>query len=324
MGGIWRPMRQKQVAFSHALQPGYGDQPPLYNWLFYCFGKSLRRVGRRARLPLKNATLLVSCVFSGLPARKVAGGRDTAWICRPLVLLSLPAVFLLAQRDLTHQHRRLRRRGVLPGRAGADGGTAVGGELRASRSGCRRILAKYNFAIIPVAAVVALLLEPGTAAIGSQLAADGDHRGWSRRCGPHVYWVVTHLDTATGDTLTKMRAAASHEAPQPADGRLAVAGIDCQMLRVDARRLRRRLSRASPHHLRRVQRMDAGDRPDARHQHDPGLRVHDGCDATLMRPKWTLTFFVAFPPICVKADAAGCPQKGPGAIMQVDRRSSGP
>lgn len=72
-GGDLASDEAQQVAFSHALQLGYGDQPPLYNWLFYCFGKVFG-VSVDTLAFLKNATLLVSCIFLGLAARKVAGG----------------------------------------------------------------------------------------------------------------------------------------------------------------------------------------------------------------------------------------------------------
>ncbi|MEK1895419.1 MAG: glycosyltransferase family 39 protein [Rhizobium sp.] len=311
-GGDLASDEAQQVAFSHALQLGYGDQPPLYNWLFYCFGKVFG-VSVDTLAFLKNATLLVSCIFLGLAARKVAGGRDTAWIS-VLGLLSLPAIFLLSQRDLTHSVGAfaavafflyvLARMAERP---------SVGNYALLGAAAGIGFLAKYNFAIIPVATVIALLLEPGlrrlvlswrlsvTIAVGLVVA------------GPHVYWVVTHLDTATGDTLTKMRAATSNEAPSQlrAAWQLLASIVKCSALTLAVfavvyRGHIRTIFAATSEWTRVIGRILVISMIEV-------FVIMLAVDATLMRPKWISIFFVAFPLyLAFKVDAAGV--HVPGAI----------
>ncbi|MBB3399143.1 MULTISPECIES: glycosyltransferase family 39 protein [unclassified Rhizobium] len=314
-GGDLGSDEAEQIRLAHALQLGYGDQPPLYNWLFYCFGKVFG-VSVDTLAFLKNATLLVSCIFLGLAARKVVGARDTAWIS-VLGLLSLPAIFLLSQRDLTHSVGAFAAVAfflyvlALMAERPSTGNYALLGA--AAGVG---LLAKYNFAIIPVATVVALLLEPGmrrlvlnwrlavTIAIGLAVA------------GPHVYWVMTHLDTATGDTLTKMRGVATHEAPVQlvAAWQLLASIVKCSaltlaILAVVYRGHIRTILTASSEWTRVIGRM---------------LLICMflvfvimlAVDATMMRPKWITIFFVAFPLyLAFKVDAAGI--QVPGATRKL-------
>jgi len=304
-GGDLASDEAQQVAFSHALQLGYGDQPPLYNWLFYCFGKVFG-VSVDTLAFVKNATLLASCIFLGLAARKVVRERETAWIA-VLGFLSLPAVFLLSQRDLTHSVGAFAVVAfflyalVLMADRPSSGSYALLGAVAGMG-----FLAKYNFAIIPVATVIALLLEPGlrrlvlnwrlavTIAVGLVVA------------GPHVYWALTHLDSATGDTLTEMRAAASSEVPSQltAAWQLLASIVKCSALTlaifaVVYRGHIRTIFAATSEWTRVIGRMLVISMILV-------FMIMLAVDATLMRPKWISIFFVVFPLyLAFKVDAAG-------------------
>ncbi len=314
-GGDLGSDEAEQIRLAHTLQLGYGDQPPLYNWMFYCLSKAFG-VSIDTLAFLKNATLLASCVFLGLSARKVVGGRDTAWIA-VLCLLSLPAVFLLAQRDLTHSIGAFAAVAFFLDVLAltAERPSAENYGLLGAAAGIG-FLAKYNFAIIPVAAVVALLLEPGmrrlvlnwrlmvTNAVGLAVA------------GPHVYWVVTHLDKATGDTLTKMRGVASHEAfsqlmaaCQLVESIVKCSALTLAIFAVVYRAHLRTIFAASSEWTRVIGRMIVISMILV-------FALMIAVDATLMRPKWISIYFVAFPLyLAFKVDAAGV--QVPGAIMKL-------
>jgi len=314
-GGDLASDEAEQVALSHALQFGYGDQPPLYNWVFYCFA-TVFGVSVDTLAFMKNATLLMSCLFLGLAARKVVGERDTAWISM-LGFLSLPAVFLLSQRDLTHSI------GAFAAVAlflyvltlVAERPSAGNYALLGAAAGLG-FLAKYNFAIIPVATVVALLLEPSlrrlvlnwrlaaTIAVGLAVVA------------PHVYWAVTHLDAATGDTVTKMRAASSHGMPlqliaalELVESIVKCCALTIAVLAVVYRGHLRTIFAASSEWTRVIGRMLVVSMFLV-------FVIMLAVDATMMRPKWISIFFVAFPLyLACKVDAAGV--HVPGAISKL-------
>jgi len=304
-GGDLGSDEAEQIRLAHALQLGYGDQPPLYNWLFYCFGKVFG-VSVDTLAFLKNATLLASCVFLGLAARKLMGARDSVWIA-VLGLLSLPAVFLLAQRDLTHSIGAFAAVAFfLYVLARMDERASTGNYALLGAAAGIGFLAKYNFAIIPVATVVALLLEPGmrrlvlnwrlavTIAVGLVVA------------GPHVYWALTHLDAAAGDTVSKMQGVASHAAPIQllAAWQLLASIVKCSaltlaILAVVYRGHIRAIFVASSEWTRVIGWMLAISMFLV-------FAIMLAVDATIMRPKWISIFFVAFPLyLALKVDAAG-------------------
>lgn len=205
----------EQAFLSQALQLGYGAQPPFYNWLQYglgaVFGPSLATM-----TALKNLLLFLCCLFYGLAAREILQQKRLALIAM-LGVLTLPPIFLLAQRDLSHTVAALfavslflygfLRTLIRPSLGGyALTGLAVG----------IGFIAKYNFALVPVAAVIAILPEPNlrarlfdwrtvvALAIAALIAL------------PHGWWILENLGSASKGTLIEMREA-------HAEGRLAQA-----------------------------------------------------------------------------------------------------
>ncbi|MGH6806727.1 MAG: ArnT family glycosyltransferase, partial [Ensifer adhaerens] len=148
----------EQAFVSQFLRFGYGPQPPFYNWLQYGLGAVLGPSLATMTL-LKNLLLFLCCLFYGLAAREVLADRRLALIAM-LGVLTLPPIFLLAQRDLSHTVAALLavslflygflRTLARPSLAGyALTGVAVGVGF----------IAKYNFALVPAAAVIAILPE---------------------------------------------------------------------------------------------------------------------------------------------------------------------
>jgi len=190
---------------------GYGRQPPFYNWLqagvIQLIGPSVLAISL-----VKNLLLFLTCLFYGLAARIVLRDQRLAAIAM-LGVIAMPAVSLLAQRDLTHAVatlfttslftyaflRTLTRPSLWHYMLT---GLAVGIGL----------IAKYNFIIVPVAAILAILPE-----------ADLRRRIFDLRlipalivaaviCLPHGLWVLGNFTEATAGTIDVMRKDASGNA----------------------------------------------------------------------------------------------------------------
>jgi 4-amino-4-deoxy-L-arabinose transferase-like glycosyltransferase len=194
----------EQVMLSQFLMLGYGRQPPFYNWLQYgvmhMIGPSIF-----ALTLLKNALLFLCCLFFGLAARQLSERRDVS-AAAILGVLCLPAVTVLSQRDLSHAVALLfcvslflyAFFGALTRPAlwrYALTGVAIGIGM----------IAKYNFIVVPIAALVAILPE-----------AELRRRLFDRRliativiaaliCLPHALWFVGNIDAATDGTIDEMR-----------------------------------------------------------------------------------------------------------------------
>ncbi|MCA1441502.1 glycosyltransferase family 39 protein [Ensifer sp. IC4062] len=189
---------------SQFLQLGYGRQPPFYNWLQYGLAQSIG-TSLATLSVLKNSLLFFSCLFYGLAARLVLNDWRLSGIAM-LGVLTLPPVFLLAQRDLSHTVaalftvslfvygflRTLTRPTLF---SYLLTGIAVGIGM----------ISKYNFVLIPISAVIAVLPErdlrtrifdwrtlPAIAIAGLIVL-------------PHSYWLLQNLDFASGGTLNVMR-----------------------------------------------------------------------------------------------------------------------
>lgn len=195
----------QQLFFAQWLSVGYDTQPPFYNWVQYwvvqLLGDSVLAVSL-----LKNLTLFLSYLLVGLTAQLVIRDRVLAVIAT-LGLITLPQVGYEAQRDLTHTisvlfaacmfvfffFRAVQRPSALDY---ALAGVALG----------IGILSKYNFVLLPLAAVLALLPD-------RQLRA----RLFDPRVllallvaalivAPHALWFLDHLNEATGRTVGKLTA----------------------------------------------------------------------------------------------------------------------
>ncbi|MDI7861215.1 glycosyltransferase family 39 protein [Rhizobiaceae bacterium n13] len=195
----------EQIFYSQWLLPGYGPQPPLYNWLqmamFAFTGPTL--VGLAV---LKNAMLFSCYVFLALAATQTL--KDTRMqAVSVLALLTLPQVSFIAQQDLTHTVALLATSAMfiyalfLTIRTGNAAAYALVG--LATGLG---FLAKYNFVLLPVAAFLALAMDKRfrdrivdrrifiAFAIAGVVAL------------PHGLWLIDNLGAATTDTLGKMAA----------------------------------------------------------------------------------------------------------------------
>lgn len=205
----------EQAFVSQFLRLGYGSQPPFYNWLQYGFGAVLGPSLATMTL-LKNLLLFFCCLFYGLAAREVLAGRRLAVIAM-LGVLTLPPIFLLAQRDLSHTVAALfavslflygfLRTLARPSLAGyALTGLAVG----------IGFIAKYNFALVPAAAVLAILPEPNLRARLFDWRILVSFAVAALIALPHGWWILENLGSASNSTLIEMREA-------HAEGRLAQA-----------------------------------------------------------------------------------------------------
>jgi 4-amino-4-deoxy-L-arabinose transferase-like glycosyltransferase len=193
----------EQTLLSQWMLAGYGSQPPFYNWLQHgaieIFGMSLLTLAG-----LKNLLLFGAYLFYYLAARQVMDDKRLAVIAA-LGLLTIPQVAFEAQRDLSHTvaaifgsslflYALLRLLSapsflafLLFGVA-----TGIGG------------ITKYNFALLPLAAGLAVLM-------------DRDMRrtvlNWRLLPAavlalaiitPHALWLVDNFQDAGGHTMKKL------------------------------------------------------------------------------------------------------------------------
>ncbi|NKK82456.1 ArnT family glycosyltransferase [Rhizobium leguminosarum] len=195
----------EQAFRSQWLAAGYGPQPPFYNWLQYTVFR-FAGVSLTALSIVKNLLLFSSYVLYGLTARLIL--RDKALVAiATLGLLTIPQMAFEMQRDLTHTVAvffsasiffygfiRSLKQPSLASYFIAGIGIGFG------------LLAKYNFAILPAAALIAALSDARlrlrifdwrlalTAVVALIITL------------PHLFWLKDNLDFATARTLEKMTA----------------------------------------------------------------------------------------------------------------------
>ncbi|MCA1403367.1 glycosyltransferase family 39 protein [Ensifer sp. IC3342] len=193
---------------SQFLQLGYGPQPPFYNWLQYGLAQSIG-TSLATLSVLKNSLLFFSCLFYGLAARLVLSNWRLSAMAM-LGVLTLPPVFLLAQRDLSHTVAALFTVSLfLYGFLRTLTRPTLFSYLLTGIAVGIGIISKYNFVLIPISAIIAVLPErdlrtrifdwrilPAIAIAGLIVL-------------PHSYWLLQNLDFASGGTLNEMR---EHEA----------------------------------------------------------------------------------------------------------------
>ena len=198
----------QQILWTQQLQWGYGAQPPLYTWLQWGVNQLLGPSVSALAL-VKHALIALSCVFMWLAARALMGQRAAWWTAGSLFLL--PAFGWYAISDLTHTIlviamtcgawwlllRIVRRQGRDCVREFAALGVVCG---------CG-ILAKYSFALMLAALLLALLSVPE-----SRRALFGWGWWWTVLIGlilvaPHGWWLLSHWHLASAGTLRKMEVA---------------------------------------------------------------------------------------------------------------------
>ncbi|MBY5437946.1 ArnT family glycosyltransferase [Rhizobium leguminosarum] len=195
----------EQAFRSQWLAAGYGPQPPFYNWLQYTVFQ-FAGVSLTALSIVKNLLLFISYLLYGLTARLVL--RDKALVAiATLGLLTIPQMAFEMQRDLTHTVAVFFSASIFfYGFIRSLKQPSLGSYLIAGIGIGFGLLAKYNFAILPAAALLAALsdarLRPRifdwrlvlTAAVALVIIL------------PHLFWLKDNLDFATARTLEKMTA----------------------------------------------------------------------------------------------------------------------
>lgn len=194
----------EQAFLSQFLRLGYGPQPPFYNWLQYGLSQAIGTSLATMTL-LKNGLLFLCCLFYGLAARLVLGDRHLSAIAM-FGVLSLPPVFLLAQRDLSHTVAALFAVSLfLYGFLRTLTRPSLFSYLLTGIAVGIGAISKYNFVLVPIAAIIAILPERDLRArifdwrILAAIAAA------AIIATPHGIWVLQNLDAASSGTLDEMK-----------------------------------------------------------------------------------------------------------------------
>ena len=192
----------EQILWTQQLSMGYGSQPPLYTWLQWLvnqvFGPSVLSLA-----VLKHSLLALIYAFMYLAAREVLDVRGAFWASASMLLI--PALGWYSVRDQTHTTLvaamvcaawwLLLRIARKP--------RALDFALLGLVCGLG-MLAKYSFALVAVAMLVAAL------SVGATRRALLSHGWWwAPIVGllvvlPHAVWLFSHLGEATAETIEKM------------------------------------------------------------------------------------------------------------------------
>ncbi|MDX0133192.1 glycosyltransferase family 39 protein [Sinorhizobium meliloti] len=214
----------EQALLSQYLLLGYGAQPPFYNWLQYgvvaLFGISVASLAI-----VKNGLLFLFLLFYGLTARLLSSSRLAPAVA-VLGVLTLPPVFLLSQRDLSHTVAALFAVSLF-----------LYGFFRALKSPPKvshyllvgvavglGAISKYNFVILPVAALLAILPEAKLRKYLFDWRVLASVAVCAMIVAPHACWIVNNLGHATGVTVAEMKEGAdSARLPHAIQGLVSLA-----------------------------------------------------------------------------------------------------
>ncbi len=193
----------EQILLSQWFAFGYNSQPPFYNWLQYGV-TSLVGVSLFSLSVLKCTMLFSAYIFYWLTARLTLKNNSLV-VVATLGLLTVPQIVFEAQRDLTHSVAT-----IFAGSLFLYGffrtlktPTALSYAIVGIATGIG-IISKYNFALLPAAALVAALIDSDfrkrlfdirlilTIVISIAIVL------------PHALWFLNHLDLAIDRTLHKM------------------------------------------------------------------------------------------------------------------------
>jgi 4-amino-4-deoxy-L-arabinose transferase-like glycosyltransferase len=302
----------QQLFFSQSLSLGYDSQPPFYNWLQYG-AVHILGVTVAALTVLKNLLLLLSYVFIGLTADLMLRDRRLA-VVATLGLVTITQVSFEAQRDLTHTVAVLLAAclflNALVKTLQAPAAWTYG--LLGVAAGIG-VLSKYNFVLLPLAALIAVLVD-----------RDFRARVFDRRVlltvviaagivAPHAWWFLDHVGVATDRTLGKLIDGDASRIKQIAEGLGALAGAVAAfavppllVFRIAfGRRLWPAWKAGSPM-SRLIGRMFAASLVLL-------VLLVLFAGAGDIRPRWLLPFFFPLPLwLCLKIEAAGdVPEVGP-------------
>ncbi|MDW9477888.1 glycosyltransferase family 39 protein [Sinorhizobium meliloti] len=214
----------EQALLSQYLLLGYGAQPPFYNWLQYgvvtLFGISVASLAI-----VKNGLLFLFLLFYGLTARLLSSSRLAPAVA-VLGVLTLPPVFLLSQRDLSHTVAALFAVSLfLYGFFRAlKSPPKVGHYLLVGVAVGLGAISKYNFVILPVAALLAILPEAKLRKYLFDWRVLASVAVCAMIVAPHAYWIVNNLGHATGVTVAEMKEGAdSARLPHAIQGLVSLA-----------------------------------------------------------------------------------------------------
>ncbi|MDW9407084.1 glycosyltransferase family 39 protein [Sinorhizobium meliloti] len=214
----------EQALLSQYLLLGYGAQPPFYNWLQYgvvaLFGISVASLAI-----VKNGLLFLFLLFYGLTARLLSSSRLVPAVA-VLGVLTLPPVFLLSQRDLSHTVAALFAVSLfLYGFFRAlKSPPKVGHYLLVGVAVGLGAISKYNFVILPVAALLAILPEAKLRKYLFDWRVLASVAVCAMIVAPHAYWIVNNLGHATGVTVAEMKEGAdSARLPHAIQGLVSLA-----------------------------------------------------------------------------------------------------
>jgi len=211
----------QQILLSQWLAAGYDTQPPFYNWLQYALiqvtGPSVFAISF-----LKNLMLFAAYLAYGLAAKTVLKDRDLATIAT-LSLLTIPQIAFEAQRDLTHTVAVVFAAALfLYGFFRTLAAPTIASYLLTGIAIGIGMIAKYNFVLLPAAALLAVLFD----------------REWRQRVfdwrlmltigasllivAPHALWLVDHLGLASERTMEKLAEEDAALASQISEGLLSL------------------------------------------------------------------------------------------------------
>ena len=202
----------QQILWTQHLALGYGAQPPLYTWLQWGFNQVFGPNVLALAL-FKFPLIALVYVLMWLAARELLGRRAAWWAAASLCLL--PPFGWYAISDLTHT--------VLVAAATCGAWWLLLRIVRLGGNGCRRefaalglacgcgLLAKYSFALMLAAAVLALL-----SVRGPRRALFGRGWWWAVLIAlvialPHGWWLLDHWRVATTETVRVMAIAPGHD-----------------------------------------------------------------------------------------------------------------
>ncbi|MDQ6435672.1 glycosyltransferase family 39 protein [Mesorhizobium sp. LHD-90] len=193
----------QQIFLAQWFALGYDTQPPFYNWVQYGVVQLLGSTVLAVSV-LKNLMLFCSYLFYGLTASLVIRDRVLAVIAT-LGLITIPQIGFEAQRDLTHTVAVLLAACMFMYFfvAALQRPTALNYALAGLAIGIG-VISKYNFVLLPGAAVAAAmadrdlrarLFDPRvllTALVAAAVVA------------PHALWFADHVGEATTRTMGKL------------------------------------------------------------------------------------------------------------------------
>jgi 4-amino-4-deoxy-L-arabinose transferase-like glycosyltransferase len=216
----------EQSLFSQHWLLGYGPQPPFYNWMQTAVVSVLGISLLSLALP-KFVMLFLCYLFYGMAAREISDRPVFAPLAM-LSLLALPQLSYMPQQDLTHTVAVLMAAALFLyglcrtlSRPDWKGYALLGLAIGIGT------ISKYNFVLLPMATLLAVACEAG----------------WRRRLFdrrllltilialvivlPHALWLRSHVDLATGGTISKMvEAHAPHGAARIGKALLSL-GLAC-------------------------------------------------------------------------------------------------